>query len=97
MIWQTRKTISIIAILSQVLRLCSRFQPDDDTMTFSDGLTLDRKEMQSCGFGPITDAVYKFAKNIYPLDLDETEISLLCGICIICPGKLNSERKQLFQ
>lgn len=71
----------------QVLRLCSRFQPNDDTMTFSDGLTLDRNEMQSCGFGPITDAVYKFAKSIHPLGLDDTEIGLLCGICIICPGK----------
>jgi len=56
-------------------------------MTFSDGLTLDRKEVQLCGFGPITDVLYKFARSLLPLQLDETEISLLCGICIICPGE----------
>ena len=56
-------------------------------MTFSDGLTLNRAQMHNCGFGPITETVYEFAKKLLPLNIDETEIALLSALCIICSGE----------
>ncbi|TRY58936.1 hypothetical protein DNTS_033910 [Danionella cerebrum] len=38
-----------------ILRICTRYTPEQDTMTFSDGLTLNRTQMHNAGFGPLTD------------------------------------------
>ncbi|CAN0007730.1 unnamed protein product [Bubo scandiacus] len=38
-----------------MLRICTRYTPEQDTMTFSDGLTLNRTQMHNAGFGPLTD------------------------------------------
>nr|KAF6416946.1 retinoic acid receptor alpha [Molossus molossus] len=35
-----------------ILRICTRYTPEQDTMTFSDGLTLNRTQMHNAGFGP---------------------------------------------
>lgn len=74
-----------------VLRLCSRYDVTEDSMTFSDGLTLNRAQMHNCGFGPITANVYDFAKRLLPLEIDETEIGLLSALCIVCPDHKDLE------
>ncbi|XP_017588868.1 PREDICTED: retinoic acid receptor gamma [Corvus brachyrhynchos] len=43
-----------------MLRICTRYTPEQDTMTFSDGLTLTRTQMHNAGFGPLTDLVFAF-------------------------------------
>jgi len=68
------------------LRICSRYLPEFDTMTFSDGLTLTRKQMRICGCGPITDQIFAFAQSLQPLETDATEIGLLSAICLISSG-----------
>ena len=70
-------------------------------MTFTDGLTLNRAQMHNCGLGPITQAVFQFAESLLPLGLDDTEISLLSALCIVCTGKpflgrFNSMRSDFF-
>jgi len=66
-----------------VLRLCSRYDVKEDSMTLSDGLTLNRCQMHNCGFGPITNVVYDFAKKLLEMQIDETEIGLLSALSII--------------
>uniref|UniRef100_H2Z1X1 Retinoic acid receptor n=1 Tax=Ciona savignyi TaxID=51511 RepID=H2Z1X1_CIOSA len=73
------------------LRICSRFSPEQDTMTFSDGLTLTRKQMRVCGFGPITEQVFTFAQSLYPLDADAAEIGLLSAICLVSADRPDLE------
>ncbi|CAK8673054.1 unnamed protein product [Clavelina lepadiformis] len=73
------------------LRICSRYNPEEDTMTFSDGLTLNRQQMKICGFGPITDQVFTFAQSLHPLDADPTEIGLLSAICLVCADRPDLE------
>lgn len=70
----------------QMLRICTRYTPEQDTMTFSDGLTLTRTQMHNAGFGPLTDLVFAFAGQLLPLQLDDTETGLLSAICLICGG-----------
>lgn len=71
---------------SQMLRICTRYTPEQDTMTFSDGLTLNRTQMHNAGFGPLTDLVFAFAGQLLPLEMDDTETGLLSAICLICGG-----------
>ncbi|TTT95468.1 Retinoic acid receptor alpha-B [Bagarius yarrelli] len=42
-------------MIESILRICTRYTPEQDTMTFSDGLTLNRTQMHNAGFGPLTD------------------------------------------
>lgn len=73
-----------------MLRICTRYTPEQDTMTFSDGLTLNRTQMHNAGFGPLTDLVFAFAGQLLPLEMDDTETGLLSAICLICGGEFNS-------
>ncbi|KAA8590656.1 hypothetical protein FQN60_014590, partial [Etheostoma spectabile] len=63
-----------------ILRICTRYTPDQDTMTFSDGLTLNRTQMHNAGFGPLTDLVFTFANQLLPIEMDDTETGLLSAI-----------------
>ncbi|XP_043922814.1 retinoic acid receptor beta isoform X2 [Protopterus annectens] len=74
-----------------ILRICTRYTPEQDTMTFSDGLTLNRTQMHNAGFGPLTDLVFTFASQLLPLEMDDTETGLLSGICLICGDRQDLE------
>ncbi|XP_040208939.1 retinoic acid receptor beta isoform X1 [Rana temporaria] len=74
-----------------ILRICTRYTPEQDTMTFSDGLTLNRTQMHNAGFGPLTDLVFTFANQLLPLDMDDTETGLLSAICLICEDRQDLE------
>nr|AHA82394.1 retinoic receptor beta 1 [Xenopus laevis] len=74
-----------------ILRICTRFTPEQDTMTFSDGLTLNRTQMHNAGFGPLTDLVFTFANQLLPLEMDDTETGLLSAICLICEDRQDLE------
>ena len=61
------------------------------TMTFSDGLTLNRTQMHNAGFGPLTDLVFSLASQLLPLEMDDAETGLLSAICLLCGGTDASE------
>ncbi|EPY87227.1 hypothetical protein CB1_000259011 [Camelus ferus] len=75
----------------KILRICTRYTPEQDTMTFSDGLTLNRTQMHNAGFGPLTDLVFTFASQLLPLEMDDTETGLLSAICLICGDRQDLE------
>ncbi|XP_042200123.1 retinoic acid receptor gamma-like [Callorhinchus milii] len=77
-----------------MLRICTRYTPDQDTMTFSDGLTLNRTQMHNAGFGPLTDLVFAFADRLLPLEMDDTETGLLSAICLICGDRMDLEEPE---
>lgn len=77
---------SNLMLTLQILRICTRYTPDQDTMTFSDGLTLNRTQMHNAGFGPLTDLVFTFANQLLPIEMDDTETGLLSAICLISGG-----------
>ncbi|CAL8316656.1 unnamed protein product [Arctogadus glacialis] len=75
-----------------ILRICTRYTPDQDTMTFSDGLTLNRTQMHNAGFGPLTDLVFSFASQLLPLEMDDAETGLLSAICLLCGDRQDLEQ-----
>ncbi|XP_051948491.1 retinoic acid receptor beta-like isoform X1 [Xyrauchen texanus] len=74
-----------------ILRICTRYTPDQDTMTFSDGLTLNRTQMHNAGFGPLTDLVFTFANQLLPIEMDDTETGLLSAICLVSGDRQDLE------
>ncbi|KAI9999844.1 hypothetical protein NQD34_011687 [Periophthalmus magnuspinnatus] len=74
-----------------ILRICTRYTPDQDTMTFSDGLTLTRTQIHNAGFGPLTDQVFSFAGQLLPLQMDDTESGLLSAICLVSGDRQDLE------
>lgn len=85
----TNATIFFCLCSAQILRICTRYTPEQDTMTFSDGLTLNRTQMHNAGFGPLTDLVFAFANQLLPLEMDDAETGLLSAICLLCGGTTN--------
>lgn len=85
----TNATILFCLCSTQILRICTRYTPEQDTMTFSDGLTLNRTQMHNAGFGPLTDLVFAFANQLLPLEMDDAETGLLSAICLLCGGMTN--------
>lgn len=81
-----RQSLNRYILCTQILRICTRYTPEQDTMTFSDGLTLNRTQMHNAGFGPLTDLVFAFANQLLPLEMDDAETGLLSAICLICGG-----------
>ncbi|XP_056144741.1 retinoic acid receptor alpha-B [Lampris incognitus] len=77
-----------------ILRICTRYTPDQDTMTFSDGLTLNRTQMHNAGFGPLTDLVFSFANQLLPLQMDDAETGLLSAICLLCGDRQDLEESE---
>ncbi|KAF7654625.1 hypothetical protein LDENG_00066480 [Lucifuga dentata] len=77
-----------------ILRICTRYTPDQDTMTFSDGLTLNRTQMHNAGFGPLTDLVFAFANQLLPLEMDDAETGLLSAICLLCGDRQDLEESE---
>ncbi|XP_035471447.1 retinoic acid receptor alpha-B isoform X2 [Scophthalmus maximus] len=77
-----------------ILRICTRYTPDQDTMTFSDGLTLNRTQMHNAGFGPLTDLVFTFANQLLPLEMDDAETGLLSAICLLCGDRQDLEEPE---
>ncbi|KAF3704572.1 Retinoic acid receptor alpha [Channa argus] len=77
-----------------ILRICTRYTPEQDTMTFSDGLTLNRTQMHNAGFGPLTDLVFAFANQLLPLEMDDAETGLLSAICLLCGDRQDLEEAE---
>ncbi|KAG7505353.1 retinoic acid receptor alpha-B-like [Solea senegalensis] len=77
-----------------ILKICTRYAPDQDTMTFSDGLTLNRTQMHNAGFGPLTDLVFSFANQLLPLEMDDAETGLLSAICLLCGDRQDLEEPE---
>ncbi|ELU07684.1 hypothetical protein CAPTEDRAFT_168520 [Capitella teleta] len=66
-----------------VLRLGSRYHEDDETITFTNGLTLTRQQLEEGGFGTLTDTILRFAKSLQQMQVDTTEYALLSAICLL--------------
>ncbi|XP_077997236.1 retinoic acid receptor beta-like isoform X2 [Glandiceps talaboti] len=66
-----------------ILRISYRFNSDDGSVTFTSGLMLTNEQLKSGGFGTLIDTIGQFAKQVYSLNLDESEVALLSAICLI--------------
>ncbi|XP_059943882.1 retinoic acid receptor beta-like [Mesoplodon densirostris] len=85
----TRLKAACLDIL--ILRICTRYTPEQDTMPFSDGLTLNRTQMHNAGIRPLTDLLFTFASQLLHLETDDTETVLLSAICLICGDRQDRE------
>ncbi|KAH3753913.1 hypothetical protein DPMN_188565 [Dreissena polymorpha] len=78
-----------------ILRLSSRYDQETDTMIFSGGMKVTREQLESAGFGSLTATIFRFARSLREMEVDETELAALCCICLISgdrSGLENSEK-----
>ncbi|XP_041477822.1 retinoic acid receptor alpha-A-like isoform X2 [Lytechinus variegatus] len=74
-----------------ILRICSRFNPQDASVTFTTGLTLTQGQLKAGGFGSLLDVIFTFASSLSRMHIDETEIALLSAICLISEDRTGLE------
>lgn len=55
-------------------------------MVFSGGMKVTRDQLESAGFGTLTDTIFRFARSLREMDIDDTELAALCCICLISGG-----------
>ena len=56
-------------------------------MVFSGGMNVTKEQLQSGGFGSLTDTIFKFARSLKSMEIDDMEYAALCCICLISGGK----------
>lgn len=66
-----------------VLRLGSRYSELEDTITFANGLTLNRDQLEAGGFGALTDTIFRFTQSLHHMEVDQIEFALLSAICLV--------------
>ena len=57
-----------------------------ETILFSNNLNLGPKQLESGGFGTLTEGIFKFAKSMHQLEVDTTEYAILCAMCLLSGG-----------
>ncbi|KAK1880530.1 Retinoic acid receptor beta, partial [Dissostichus eleginoides] len=73
-----------------ILRICTRYTPDQDTMTFSDGLTLNRTQMHNAA-RPAHRPRLHLRSPAAAIEMDDTETGLLSAICLISGDRQDLE------
>lgn len=66
-----------------ILRLSSRYDAERDAMVFTGGMLVTKEQLQSGGFGSLTDTIFKFARSLKSMEIDDMEYAALCCICLI--------------
>jgi len=64
-----------------------RYNIEDDTLAFSNGMNVSRAEMEKGGFGHLAQTIFKFSASLREMDLDEKEFALLSVICLLSSGE----------
>nr|6EU9_A Chain A, Retinoic acid receptor [Platynereis dumerilii]6EU9_B Chain B, Retinoic acid receptor [Platynereis dumerilii]6EU9_C Chain C, Retinoic acid receptor [Platynereis dumerilii]6EU9_D Chain D, Retinoic acid receptor [Platynereis dumerilii] len=77
-----------------ILRLASRYDDKEDTMSFSNGLTLTQQQLEVGGFGTLTPTIFKFARSLVELSVDTAEYAMLSLICLISGDRSGLEHPE---
>ncbi|KAL3855377.1 hypothetical protein ACJMK2_014588, partial [Sinanodonta woodiana] len=75
----------------KILRLCSRYNQEKDSLVFGSGLAVSQEELEVGGFGSLTDTIFEFARALHSLELDETEFAALSAVCLISGDRFGLE------
>ncbi|CAH1788891.1 unnamed protein product [Owenia fusiformis] len=65
------------------LRAACRYNPEAQTLTLQNGLTLHKSQMHTGGLGLLVEPIFEFAVGLAKLDLDQTEIALLAAVLLM--------------
>jgi len=68
------------------LRASCRYDPEKETLTMHNGMTLHKSQVKSEGLGVLVEPIFEFAIGLAKLKLDPTEISLLAAILLMQSG-----------
>ena len=66
------------------MQLCifSRTKPDDTTLTFCNGVVLDKQQCQR-SFGDWLHAIFEFCHSLHAMDIDISAFACLCALTLV--------------
>lgn len=73
------------------LRISSRFNAGEGAVTFSSGMTLNKDQLKSGGFGHLMDDIVKLSQSFKKLKIDNSEMALLAAVCLISGDRTGLE------
>ncbi|XP_050419412.2 thyroid hormone receptor beta [Patella vulgata] len=66
------------------LRAARRYEPEDETLVMTNGLTIHKSQIQQHGaVGALVEPIFEFAIGLAKLSLDETEVALLAAVLLM--------------
>ena len=69
------------------LRAACRYNPENQTLTLHNGLTLGKNNLNQGGLGLLVEPIFEFATGLSKLQLDSTEIALLAAVLLMQSGR----------
>nr|ALQ43970.1 retinoic acid receptor [Patella vulgata] len=66
-----------------ILRLSYRYDPDLDSMVFSNKVCINRDQLEKGGFGALAATIFNFAASLKSMSTDETEFAVLSAVCLV--------------
>ncbi|ESO98546.1 hypothetical protein LOTGIDRAFT_142734 [Lottia gigantea] len=66
-----------------ILRLSFRYDPDLDSMVFSNKVCINREQLEEGGFGVLAATIFNFAASLKSMSTDETEFAVLSAVCLV--------------
>ena len=69
--------------------MCTRYNATRKTILFSNNVNLTEEQLTNGAFGDLAEDIFSFARSMQQLDMDTTEYSLLCAMCLLSGGKCN--------
>ena len=69
------------------LRAACRYNPENQTLTLHNGLTLGKSQLSTGGMGLLVEPIFEFAIGLAKLQLDQTEVALLAAVLLMQSGK----------
>ena len=65
-----------------------RFNPAENTLTFSNGVSVNKAEMERGGFGNLAQTIFNFSSSLHEMKIDERGYALLSAVCLLASGEL---------
>ncbi|XP_071822823.1 retinoic acid receptor alpha-like isoform X2 [Apostichopus japonicus] len=76
------------------LRISSKFnkgEGEGGAVTFSSGMTLNKTQLKTGGFGSLMDDIVKLSQSFKKLKIDHAEMALLAAVCLISGDRTGLE------
>ena len=70
------------------LRIAQKYDPETQKLVLSNGLPVDKSEMNSGVTTELVEPIFDFAVGLARLQLTETEMALLAAVLLIAGGEL---------
>lgn len=67
-----------------------KYESAEGTLTFSNGVSVNKSEMERGGFGPLAHTIFSFSSSLSDMKVDDSQFALLSAVCLLASGELSA-------